>query len=1000
MGNTFLYSLTLQNFQKYKESTFVFSRHGNLITGVNGSGKSTIAAAIALVLGGTNKTIGKALAVHELIKYGETKAYAELVIRTERRSEISKVAKISGTDKEISIAISRTITLTGSTYKINNIPASLNQVREITEALDIQINNLAQFLPQDRVTEFSSLAEEEQLETTLKTCRPALLEKKKELEELDDKLAQSKKKLHAEIEEQEHLSTRMLQLEEESRKLKEFLERKEKISLLQCKIKWVEYQTIKEERDKVKEKLADVEKKYTEQQEKIELLEKECSERHGRLSLVKEEAEKQIDTTQFKKCVDEIKINEKEERSALEETNMLQSRISRLEQEKLEMKQWKEVKEGDKPLGKFTAHLQEEYHKLEEEYRKSKMEDSAWQIESALKASEIKNIEMSLKKDEEVETRLLELLKTLHADTYTVLTLMKNDQKKWDVDLPAILSMKVTREEYKEELSSQLSIHALTSFVCHTRESFLEFTREFKDKRNLAINVVEKQHSTSTADLVQRAGVPIDRKYDMIYLSECVEAPPAVKEFLNIFSRLSLIPVTKTTLSDEQQFFQEHRRITRVISNKRVIEIKRSPYTPDETLVIYPIPRGIDILAQPLHDGLKETLEKLKQEREQRAEYRQTVLKKREQLEKRLKELKQLKEIDINENEKYERMKRAAQAYKERSEEIIQEISEIKEKQNKIKNALKRIKKEGVVFWKNLPITELLEGMQKLSENSKLMRSQYEELEQKQHILLAEKQNLKELHRDTLKFVQEAENLKKQAKQKQAEAESTYQLKPEDEKSRQKLKDMPTCVKTLTSQLAQEKARVDLSIVDYSAIEEYESCKMLVQQKINRIKKEEKETGRQESIKKQKETQLKTEIYELLKNINEHASVLFKSAGISAEVCVDCPESSRAWKLVIKVQFRAEAKPEVLSAGRHSGGEKAVSIILYLLSMQRLSNAPFLLVDEINQGMDANHEKTIHSLLVGNKSSSKAQTIVITPKLISGLDYSPTTKVHIIIENS
>ncbi|KAI5164226.1 structural maintenance of chromosomes protein 5 [Nematocida ausubeli] len=996
MGNTFLHSLSLVNFQKYANTRFIFSPHGNLIAGLNGSGKSTVAGAIALTLGGTSKTMGKTLGVHELIKYGETKAVSELVIRTDRRSEVSKIVKINGKDRVIDIIITRTITLNGSTYKINSIPATLNQVKEITEALSIQINNLGQFLPQDKVTEFSTLTEEEQLETTLTACKPDLLQKKRELEEISDGLVDYKKKLQKEISQRNELHQKMERLEEEQKKLKEFLERKEHISLLQSKIKWVEYQTIKNQRDELREKLKKEEEIYKEQQRRIDVLETEYAAETDRIKRIKAEIESMVDISAFTQNISEIRRSEEKERLVEEEIHVIKGRISRLTKEKVEMPVPNRNGKIEIPKIKLTSHLQEEYSRLDDEHRRSKMEDSSWQIESALKASELRNLEIELKKGDEAEERLMETLKAMHRDTYTVVEILKKSEKKWDVTLPAILTMKITKDEYKEEVSSQLNVHALTCFVCHSKDSFHEFIQEFKDKRGLAINVTERQiHSTEGA--VKMQSVPLDEKYKMVYLSECIEAPDAVKEFLNIFSKLSYIPVTKLSLSDEHEFFGKYRKITRIISNKRVVEIRRSQYTKDETLTIYPISKGIDVFSKPYNlTEKKEELKRLILEREKRTEYRKNVLQKREQIEKRLNELKRIKEADLMEQEKYERLKREEQAYKERMEEISKESADLNEKQERVEADLRRIKKEEGPFWKNLPLTALYSSIEELAQKSRIMETQYDDLNKKKTEILNGKQALKEDHSSILKASEEIEELKRQATRKKAEADATYTIDTEDKKS--KIKSLTTCIKTLTSMLAQEKAKAEISIVDYSAIEEYETCKLQLQQMERSIKREESEQEKHEIIKTRKETELRVEIDRLINNINEKATSLFHAAGIGSEVHAEYCEFPRRWKLVLKVQFRTEGQLEVLSAGRHSGGEKAVSIILYLLSMQKLSDAPFLLVDEINQGMDAGYERTIHSMLVGDKSISDKQAIVITPKLISDLSYATTTKVHIIIE--
>ena len=73
-----------------------------------------------------------------------------------------------------------------------------------------------------------------------------------------------------------------------------------------------------------------------------------------------------------------------------------------------------------------------------------------------------------------------------------------------------------------------------------------------------------------------------------------------------------------------------------------------------------------------------------------------------------------------------------------------------------------------------------------------------------------------------------------------------------------------------------------------------------------------------------------------------------------------------------------------MSAGAHSGGERAVSTIMYLLAVQQLTSTPLRMVDEINQGMDATNEKHCYNA-VGDICSSeqgKTQFWLFSPKLL------------------
>eukprot|EP00953_Heterococcus_sp_UTEX-ZZ885_P032917 17157-Heterococcus_DN1.PRE.1 len=76
----------------------------------------------------------------------------------------------------------------------------------------------------------------------------------------------------------------------------------------------------------------------------------------------------------------------------------------------------------------------------------------------------------------------------------------------------------------------------------------------------------------------------------------------------------------------------------------------------------------------------------------------------------------------------------------------------------------------------------------------------------------------------------------------------------------------------------------------------------------------------------------------------------------------------------------------VLDANVHSGGERSVSTILYLMAMQDLQRSPFRVVDEINQGMDPHNERLVFSRIVRNSCGpDRPQFFLITPKLLQGL---------------
>lgn len=101
------------------------------------------------------------------------------------------------------------------------------------------------------------------------------------------------------------------------------------------------------------------------------------------------------------------------------------------------------------------------------------------------------------------------------------------------------------------------------------------------------------------------------------------------------------------------------------------------------------------------------------------------------------------------------------------------------------------------------------------------------------------------------------------------------------------------------------------------------------------------------------------------------------------------------WGIQIRVKFRDKSDLQTLSAHVHSGGERSVSTIMYLMALQDKMVSPFRCVDEINQGLDERNERLVFRRIVENATrppvhsidptSHSGQYFLITPKLLPNL---------------
>lgn len=139
----------------------------------------------------------------------------------------------------------------------------------------------------------------------------------------------------------------------------------------------------------------------------------------------------------------------------------------------------------------------------------------------------------------------------------------------------------------------------------------------------------------------------------------------------------------------------------------------------------------------------------------------------------------------------------------------------------------------------------------------------------------------------------------------------------------------------------------------------------------------------------------KAELESIVSTISASFSDSFASINCVGEVQLREDEENYAnWGIEILVKFRSSEKLQVLTAQRQSGGERSVSTMLYLISLQSLSRSPFRVVDEINQGMDPRNERLVHKLIVKAACErSTLQYFLITPKLLPDLEYHEKMRV-------
>ena len=127
----------------------------NLIIGPNGAGKSSLVCAICIGLGGAPRLLGRARELREYVRRGAPSGWVEITLG-------------GGPPPARPLVIRRDLSATSSSsdWRMDGAPATATAVAAAVAGAAIRLDNLCQFLPQDRVADLARLPPSALLEET------------------------------------------------------------------------------------------------------------------------------------------------------------------------------------------------------------------------------------------------------------------------------------------------------------------------------------------------------------------------------------------------------------------------------------------------------------------------------------------------------------------------------------------------------------------------------------------------------------------------------------------------------------------------------------------------------------------------------------------------------------------------------------------------------------------------------------------------------------------
>lgn len=159
-----LIRIKLENFVTYTAAEFHLGPSLNMVIGPNGTGKSTLVCAICLGLGWGSEHLGRAKELGAFVKHGANQATIEIELAAGPGMDTNPIVRriIRKEDNK-------------SQFILNGKVVPQKSVTNMCKGLSIQIDNLCQFLPQDRVVEFAKMTDVDRLRETQRAAAPAYM---------------------------------------------------------------------------------------------------------------------------------------------------------------------------------------------------------------------------------------------------------------------------------------------------------------------------------------------------------------------------------------------------------------------------------------------------------------------------------------------------------------------------------------------------------------------------------------------------------------------------------------------------------------------------------------------------------------------------------------------------------------------------------------------------------------------------------------------------------
>ncbi|XP_050080104.1 structural maintenance of chromosomes protein 5 [Anopheles maculipalpis] len=1007
-------SISLKDFVTYDSVVLYPDDYLNIILGPNGTGKSAIVAGIVLGMGGNCKLLSRCDNIDSYIKNGKESATIRISIYCNGERGVQWFSRSFNHDRV-------------NTFKIDDNVVSHQAYLQKIRAFNIQVDNLCQFLPQDRVQDFTKMNPRELLiNTQSSVCATEVQEWFKELKEKRALQQKCDAQVLLGTDRVREMEARLADLEQQLETLHAREEFQQQIDICLARKIWLEYEELYLQYTAILKDLTIAKKMHDDKELEYNKCKADMETIMARKQQLENSKAAQVSIAQ--RCTSDIRrLEEKMER--LEDSTAKQKRdltdaLAKAQEQKSELEEAKvvlaafvqdcadalaavgseeEVRQKISDLFGQESKIREEDDLLRKRHQKLNQK-----IETDLKPEMI-NLERNIATIEDVANTKLKILQTRFEGTYRAVLWLRENEHLFQGKIyePMVLELNVPNLTNVPFLENTIGVRDLIAFTCENTEDMNLFLR--KTREEMRIEGVNAIQSDPADRLHYKPRYPIDSLKQFgfhTYLIDMLEAPFPVLNGLCKLYGLQNIPVGGADSAKHVSSLPDEIAVFFTPSHR--FQVSKSRYTGEKST------RSDALTAKQLLN---------------RSTDHALLAQKRQQL------LCLVRECDKIRNARGQ-IESNSKKLQERCTKIQQEKRELQEHLQKSKQAKVKVMRQEqrctVLTARQINVDEerskyerscsaiikqLLEELGRRIEALERYAAAVREHELLEHrIRIFEQCNndreanfrvLEDAYQSAQKTLANVKkklaDVKEKTSKKNNSARALTQNKTPDKPDfpyKQEFAQLPSTIESLDKHLEELRVRFEcLPQGNQQAVAEHEQMQQLLVQLRSGVANTEQEKASLEQDMAELHERWYPEIQRVVLNINKKFSHFMGSMGFAGEIELirQVERDYDEYGIRIHVKYRNEEKLSALDRKLQSGGERAVAIAIYTLSLQHMTQVPFRCVDEINQGMDPTNERKVFNMLVDETCrEGQSQYFFVTPKLLPRLKYNDKMTVLIV----